>query len=58
LCVCVCVFIGLNASVCVCVRECSKIPFSVRSRLNESVLERPGSAMTLEPSLTVKSMDR
>lgn len=33
------------------------VPFSVRSLLKESVLERPGSEMTLEPSLTVRLMD-
>lgn len=33
------------------------VPFSVRSLLKESVLERPGSEMTFEPSLTVRLMD-
>lgn len=34
------------------------IPFSVRSLLKESVLDRPGSEMTFDPSLTVRSMER
>lgn len=36
---------------------CVLVPFSVRSLLKESVFERPGSEMTLEPSLTVRLMD-
>lgn len=33
-------------------------PFSVWRRLNESVFDKLGSEITLDPSLTVKSIDR
>lgn len=48
-----------NSFLCLCLCKWDfYIPFSVRSLLKESVLERPGSEMTFDPSLTVKSMER